>query len=433
MKRIVLFIVGVFIVLIPTTLTAQGASDSKSAKAAKKDAEITLVSRWSEDIPGSVFFRNHLTALSDADNGIKIIQDHVNDEMSYYDKLRTKFATGEFPNVFFDYGGSRTIDYVSSGVLVDLKPYLDADPQWRDAFIPLFDKWQYKDYPGTWGIPSEFYEVSIFYKAIFAEVGVEPPTTLAEFEKVCDALLAAGYIPLALGERDIWRAGHFSNNLIMKTFGAQGVADLADRKLAYDSPEMIKIFKTIQEYNNRGYFGPNPVNMDYNLEKTSFHTGKSAMHMDGSWYLGEGSQSAIGDVMSVFPFPSINPDHAGAWQGGAAGGFSVVDTGDQATIDAAITVLKSITTPDYMKNLQKVNNGGLYPVNFEADPSVVSQLTIDYMGLLRSAEEFRDDVQTYDTIPSLLETVRLAIQGLFVGKTPAECGAEIVAEIAMNE
>jgi ABC-type glycerol-3-phosphate transport system substrate-binding protein len=412
---------------------AQGNSDAKVGSSQKKDVSITLLSRWSEEIPSSIYFRDHLTQLSDADNGIKIVQDHVNDEMSYYDKLRTKFATGEFPNVFFDYGGARTIDYVSSGILVDLTPYLDADPAWKNAFIPVFDKWQYSAYPGQWGMPVEFYALGIFYnKAIFAKVGVEPPQTMAEFETVCDKLLAAGYIPLALGERDIWRAGHFSNNLILKTFGAQGVADLASRKLAYDSPEMIAIYRTIQEYNKRGYFGPNPVNMDYNMEKTSFHTGKTAMHMDGSWYLGEGTQSSIAEEMGVFPFPSIKPEFAESWQGGAAGGFSVVNTGKPEEIEAAIKVIKSFTSAEYMKELQRVNKGGVYPVKFEADPSVVGQLTIEYIDMISTAKEFRDDVQTYDSLPSLLETVRLSLQGLFVGKTPKECGAEIVREIASN-
>jgi len=424
MKRYVTIVLFICMVLVPSIIFAQGADD----------VTITIFSRWSTDIPGDVYFREHLTKMSESDNGITIIQEHMNDEMSYYDKLRTRFATGEFPNVFVDYGGARTLDYVSSGILVDMKPYLDADPAWRDAFMPVFDKWIYDKYPGIWGVPGEFYVIGIFYnKEIFARVGVEPPKTIAEFEEVCDKLLAAGYIPIALGERDVWRAGHIFNNLIMKTFGAQGVTDLANRKLAYDSPEIISIFAKIKEYYNRGYFGPNPVNMDYNMEKTAFHTGKSAMHMDGSWYLGEGTQSSIGDVMGVFPFPSINKKYTNSWFGGAGGGFSIVDTGNQKEIDAAVKVVKSVTTPEYMKELQRVNKGGVYPVKFDSDPSVVDNLTLEYIAMLKDAEEFRDDVQTYDLLPSLLETARLSIQGLFVGKTPEECASEIVAEISANE
>jgi ABC-type glycerol-3-phosphate transport system substrate-binding protein len=434
MKQKARILLLALLLVLPSMLFAQGSGEDAGKAEGKTETTITFVSRWSEDIPSSVYFREHLTGMSDADNGIEIIQDHINDEMSYYDKLRTKFATGEFPNVFFDYGGSRDIDYVRSDVLVDLTPYLDADPEWRDAFMPVFDKWQYDEYPGQWGIPVEFYAVGIFYnKDIFDEVGIEPPETIEQFEMVCDKLLDAGYIPMALGERDVWRAGHFCNNLILKTFGAQGVSDLADRSLAYDSAQMLDIYERIQEYNERGYFGPNPVNMDYNMEKTSFHTGKTAMHMDGSWYLGEGTQSSIGSVMGVFPFPTVDPRYAESWQGGAAGGFLVVDTGDQAEIDASVEVIKSFTSASFMKELQRVNQGGVYPVKFEADPSVVGGLTIAYMDMISGAEEFRDDVQTYDSLPSLLETVRLSLQGLFVGKTPAECGAEIVREIEANE
>lgn len=202
-----------FLLIVPFLVFAQGSSEEQKA-AGEDDVEVTIVSRWSEEIPSSIYFREHLTKMSNNDNGITIVQDHVNDEMSYYDKLRTKFATGEFPNMFFDYGGARTIDYVKSGILVDLKPYLDADPEWKDGFMPLFDKWEYEDHPGIWGVPAEFYAVGIFYnKEIFDEVGIQPPETIEEFEDISDKLLEAGYIPLALGEKDIWRAGHFSNNL----------------------------------------------------------------------------------------------------------------------------------------------------------------------------------------------------------------------------
>ena len=415
--------------IAPFSLLAAGSGED-SGSGDSENVTVTIMSRWSEDMPSSRFFRNHLAEMDAADPSLTIVQDNINDEMAYYDKLRTKFATGEFPNIFFNYGGSRLVDYVESDVLVDMAPYLDADPTWKNGFQPVFDKWMYGEYSGIWGIPAEFYAVGIFYnKGIFAELGIETPATMKEWESACDKLLAAGYIPMALGEKDVWRAGHFSNNLIMKAYGAQAVSDLADRSMTYDDPKMIDIFEMIQDYNDRGYFGPNAVNMGGNMEKTSFHTGESAMHMDGSWYLSEASESPIFEQIGVFPFPAIEPAYAESWQGGAGGGFSVVDTGNRNEIDASVEIIKSITIPSYMKQLQTENKGGVYPVKFDPDESVVGHLTIEYMNMLEDAEEYRDDVQTYDPISSLLETVRLAIQGLFVGNTPDECAAEIVAEI----
>ena len=72
----------------------------------------------------------------------------------------------------------------------------------------------------------------------------------------------------------------------------------------------------------------------------------------------------------------------------------------------------------------------MYAVNFESDPSVtIDHLTIDAKALLAEGKEFRDDVQTYDTESHMLDTVRAALQGLFIGNTPEQCGAEIVAKI----
>lgn len=43
-------------------------------------------------------------------------------------------------NVFYDFGGSRDLDYVAAGAILDLEPYLEADPQWRDRFLDYWSR-----------------------------------------------------------------------------------------------------------------------------------------------------------------------------------------------------------------------------------------------------------------------------------------------------
>jgi raffinose/stachyose/melibiose transport system substrate-binding protein len=415
-------------VAICFALTGIGFAQSKG------DVKIKVYTRWSGDEPLSAFFRQKVKDFNAQKKGIYVESEAIGSEDSYLDKLRTGFATGTPPNVFVEYGGSRIVDYVSSGSLVDLKPYLDKDPKWRDAFLPLFDSWQYKEYPGTYGIPVVFYAVELYYnKEIFAKVGVQPPKTLDDFRAVSEKILKAGYIPCQIGEKDSWRGGHLLNNLVIKSFGAEGVAKLADRSLAYDSPEMVKLYAIIKEFNDKGYFGKNAVGVDNNAENTSFETGKSAMIYNGSWYLGNLTQSKILDKVGVVPFPSINPKFSDSVQGGAADGFSVAKVKDQAQIDASVEFIKYVSNAEYFKGLEQVNKGGIYPVKFDSDPSVANALTIQFKDNLKNVKEFRSDIQNYDSASHMLETVRLAIQGLFIGKTPAQCGKEIVDKIKANE
>lgn len=426
MKRLC-YLFLILALLFPSFVFARGESE-KSGAASQKATTISVMAEWSSDSPGSKVFRDKMDEISASDRGIIVEQEMIGDETSYYNKLRTRFATGEFPDVFLDFGGARSYDYVQSGVLVDLSPWLDADPAWRDSFLSIIDDWKYPEYPGAvYGVPTAFYVVGIFYnKAIFAELGLTPPATIEEFTAVCDKLLAAGYVPMPLGEKDNYRAGHLLNNLVLKAYGAEAVTALGNRTLAYDDPKMIRLYQMIYDFNQKGYFGLNAVNKDNNMARTEFHTGKSAMQFDGTWYLGIAAQAQNADDIGFIPFPSIDPKYAGSWQGGNNGGLSVVNTGNKEKIEKAVEVVKILTSTEFAKEQQAANGGGIYPVVFDADPSKASRISIEVSAALEGSKEFRTDIQNYDINTKMLETVRMALQGLFVGKTPEQCAAEIM-------
>lgn len=394
--------------------------------------EVRIMSRWSDDQPRSVLFRQRIDEFNAQNNGITIVADHINDEPAYLDKLRTSFATGDQPNIYFGYGGAREFEYIKNDIILDLEPVFEANPDWYNNFSPLFDKWQYDELEGTYGVPVEFYAITISYnKDIFNELNLTPPETIEEFEAVSDVLLDNGYIPMALGAKDTWRIGHIFNNFFIKTYGSEGVAKLADRSMAYDSPEVLNILAKIKDYNDKGYFGPNAISTDYNIEKTMFFEGKTAMHMDGSWYLGEAAQSPITDSIGVISFPYVNEAYKGSWFGAAAG-FSITQTDDKELEAASIEVLKYLTDKQFFLDDLAGSKGGIYPIQFtdeEINSVEISAPSKEFIAAINTAKEFRDDIQTYDPLPSMLDTCRSAFQGLFAGRTPEECAKEIMTEI----
>lgn len=428
MKKI--YVVIAVALLLPAMIFANGGKETSASS--WKNTELTIMGIWAGDTASAASYREKFQEISDADNGIHLTQEMISDETQYYNKLRTRFATGEYADIFEDYGASRDYDYVKSGVLVNLKPYLDADPEWKDSFVSgVFDDWIYDDYPDAiYGIPHDFYVVGLYYnKAIFDEVGVSAPTTIEEFENCCDKLLAAGYIPMTLGEKDNYRAGHLLNNLVLKSYGKDFVTKLGNREIAYDSPEMMKLFQMIYDWNQKGYFGPNAINKDSNMEKSDFHARKTAMHFDGTWYLSAAKTSEILNDIHFVAFPTINPEYSGSWQGGNNGGLSVVNSGDQQKIDKAVEVIKQVCNSDFQKQQQILNGGGVYPIKFESDPSTVMPLSVEVSNAMATAKEFCTDIQNYDINTKMLDTVRAALQGLFVGKTPKQCAAEIMSVV----
>jgi ABC-type glycerol-3-phosphate transport system substrate-binding protein len=427
MKKRLVLLAG--LVLMGTVVFGGG---SKASDSGGKDIKIRIMTRWSDDAPLSRYWREKVAEWNNQKNGITIIDESLSEEAAYLDKLRSSIATGNQPEIFIEYGGSRIQDYVEAGILLDVQPYLDADPAWRDSFLnDLADKWHFASRPGTYGVPCQFYSVFLFYnKKLLAEAGYSnPPATLDEWRVVCDALLAKGIQPMSLGEKDNWRGGHLLNNLVMKSFGAKGVTDIAKRTMNYDDPRMINLYRIIKEFNDKGYWGPNAVGVGNDTEDSDFLTNKVALRFQGSWFISQVVADYQGDIsnIGIAPFPYINPAYKDSWQGGSAEAYSISNR--KETNEAAIKVVKYLTSPEYYAGVEAYCKGGLYVSKFNTLPGVsIDPITMAAKAQLAQGKEFRDDIQTYDPESHMLDTVRSAIQGLFIGSTPEQVGREIVSK-----
>lgn len=96
----------------------------------------------------------------------------------YTSKLKTQFAGGTEPDVFY-LSGERCVQYIENGALLDLDPYLGSDSNY--AFDDLLDNllapFQYQG--GTYGIPKDFTPIGMYYNAAHLEeagVGEMPGT-----------------------------------------------------------------------------------------------------------------------------------------------------------------------------------------------------------------------------------------------------------------
>lgn len=407
-------------------------AESAAPAASGDNVQIRIMTRWSDDAPFSVYYRQKVEEFNALDNGITIVDESLSEEASYLDKLRSSIATGNQPEIFIEYGGARLQDYVEAGILLDMQPYLDADPEWRDSFLDdLFDKWLYDDYPGTYGVPCQFYSVFLYYnKQLLADNGFDaPPETFDEFRNMCQTMVDNGQQPMTLGEKDNWRGGHFLNNLVMKSYGAQGVEDISSRTMNYDDSRMIELFAIIQEFNDKGFFGPNAVGVDVNTEDTDFLTNKTAMRFNGTWFIPQIVSDYDGDLsnIGIAPFPYINEQYKNSYQGGTAEAFSISNR--EESNEAAVEVVKYLTNMDFYRGAEAYCQGGVYVSKFESEAgSEVDPLTTQAKEFLAQATEFRDDIQTYDPESHMLDTVRAAIQGLFIGNTPEQCAEEIVSK-----
>lgn len=443
-KKLVACLVGMAMVLSLAACGSAGTAESPAPEQGKEQAqeqnkeesgtqeaiEIRLSSRWGGEETLSQYFNQKIEEFNALDNGITIVADNVTDEQQYFDKLSSQFGAGTQPNVFINYGGTSIQDYVDGGVLLNLEPYFAEDPKWKEAFLPLFEKWQRED--ATYGVPVMLYQILLYYnKDILSKNNIAAPETVEDLEAACEKLVAAGVVPFQLGESSNFRAGHLLNNLCYKAYGEDIAQKLGSREINYDSQEMLNMYALIQKWSKKGYFGENPLSVDNNGEKAAFLSGQSAFRYDGAWFVGEikGSEVESAADVTAFPYFKDKPEYKTCVQGGSGQGFSVTDSGDEAINNAAIEVVKYLTSQEYYAGLEKASSGGIYPVKFESDPATtIDDMTVKIKGIVDSATAFHGDMQEVDPEVHMLNTVRTALQGLFLDGTPESCGSEIVSQ-----
>ncbi len=128
--------------------------------------------------------------------------------------------------------------------------------------------------------------VMVYYnKDMFAQYGLNVPTTLEEFEQICDTFVANGIIPIHSAGADQWPATQLVRTCLYN----------ADRELA-NTYQMVAADVDLKgpafrfgtekfiEYINKGYFDPNATGIDYDTSHPGFYAEqKYPMMLTGSW------------------------------------------------------------------------------------------------------------------------------------------------------
>ena len=114
-------------------------------------------------------------------------------------KTKTLVAANSVPDIFFSWTGTWGGNFIRGDRAVDLTPVMGPDTDWGKTFASAAAKAFV--YNGKYyGIPLYLDAKFMGYnKAIFAKVGVEVPKDFEELLTACDAIRAAGYTPISMG------------------------------------------------------------------------------------------------------------------------------------------------------------------------------------------------------------------------------------------
>ena len=145
----------------------------------------------------------------------------------------------------------------------------------------------------------------IYNKDAFAELGIEPPTTVEEFHAVLDRIKEDGtYIPMAMGTNDQWEAATMGYNNIGPTYwkGEEGrLALIAGTQKLTDEP-WVAPFRELARWG--AYLGDGFEAQTYPDSQNLFTLGRAAIYPAGSWEI-SGFNAQADFEMGAFPPPVV--------------------------------------------------------------------------------------------------------------------------------
>ena len=223
--------------------------------------------------------------------------------------LKMALTSGTGPDVFYyDAGPGYLGALADAGLLLELDAFAD-EYGWRDELAG----WSLN--AGTrngklYGLASEYEMLCVWYnKQIFADLGVEIPTTYDQFVEICRKAKEAGIVGLELDDMEKWPGYHYESLF----YGAFGGPELEEAVLSleaengWNQPEFAAGLDALSALVKEGLTSEFPNGIGHDDALREFYTGNAAMYLTGTWQT-SGMYENMGDNVGIFIFPSVSED-----------------------------------------------------------------------------------------------------------------------------
>lgn len=219
--------------------------------------------------------------------------------------LKMALTSGTGPDLFYyDAGPGYLGALADAGLLYDLGAVADQYG-WKDTLAG----WALTagTYNGAlYGIANEYEMLGVFYnKQIFADLGVEIPTTYAQFLDICKKAKDAGITALVLDDLDKWPGYHYESLFYGAFAGPELVDGAINQTLegGWNQPEFAEALNALSSLVKEGYTSEYPNGIAHDDALRDFYTGGGAMYLTGTWAV-SGMYENMGDNVGLFIFPA---------------------------------------------------------------------------------------------------------------------------------
>jgi len=344
-----------------TSGSAQSAGSQDLASPTAKSGTLSVITKFA-DPKYAPFFVDMARAYESANPGVKVDLQQVGDQ-PYKDKIRVLSASKSLPDVYFSWAGDFANKFIRGGLATDLTSVVGPTTEWGKTFSPAALKaFEYKG--KNYGVPIDLDAKYLVYnKAAFEKAGLSgPPTSLEALLADCGKLKAAGYTPIAFGNKFGWPAIHYLTQLNTFNVPAATLAQDYDPATgAFTDPGYVKALEQFQSI-VKECSNPSANGLSHEAAQASFLNGQAAMHylelIEFPAMTSEGGATKeVADNWDFFRLPAPT-DAAGDKNAltGAPDGFMVNQGSENAAL--AVDFLKFMTK---MENAQKMMGQIGYP------------------------------------------------------------------------
>jgi len=274
----------------------------------------------------------------------------------YLGKIQTAMGSSAMPGLFFNWGGGSLSSYVKAGKLVELdsslKSHFLASPLQAGIVDGKFV-----------GVPCRGTQpVFIYYnKTLFAQAGVEPPTTFSELQNLVKVFKGRGITPITVAGAGTssWTELMWVEYLVDRVGGPGVFSSIAGGDWSgWKDPSVLQAAEMIAELISSGAFGSNFGSVNYGAGGTStlLATGRAAMQLMGSWdyaTLAQISPSFAANDLGYVPFPSVDGGKGDA-KNVSGNPTNYVSMTTAAARTTASDFLKTVYSDSYVLGLVKM-------------------------------------------------------------------------------
>lgn len=408
------------------SLVAGGCSSPSSGSpesAADGKVELKLLHKWPQP-EYAPYFEEVVKEFESQNPNIKVKIEAVADE-PMKDKLRVIMGGGSVPDIMFSWSGEFARKFVRSGAAMDLTEALNADPEWKNNFIPASLQPFVSD-GKNYGVPLRFNgKFFIYNKEIFDKHQLQKPKTWEEFLQLLEKLKQAGETPIVLGNASPWAAIHYMTGLNQKLVPSDvRTKDYNPSSGEFTDPGYIKAMQYLKELKDKGYFNENINSSSHDMATQMFFAGKGAMMYVELEEFQE-AQRNLQAAWDFFPMPDIAEGTGNHnYITGAPDGFIV--SSKTAHPKEALAFLKFITSKQSADKLVK-QIGWPSPIVGATNPESSIKQVAEAVEIMKGAEGMAEwlDTDVHAKVADVyLSNIQLLLDGT---KTPEQIMKEVQA------